>query len=275
MPSPVSWRYDYTTEPWLRWLVRAGAGAVFGAYTGMLATLAVAAVAVLVGGSPEVRLVVVVLALVGGPFSLLYLLPVLTDPDQRPHLAFSGRERRVPVREWVVSGLVGAVVLGGAVWVDPRLAAALFVGGLLAGVVGVLCSTRGTVDPETATAESGPREWDLSRVSGYTTRRVGPLVVVSFAAAGPGRFGTVPSRIVVPAAVADDVAAALDAIVAEVHEDDGRDANPTVRAVAIALAVLSAGGGLAASTLGGPVGWYVAATGVVFAGIFLLVAVEG
>lgn len=38
---------------------------------------------VLAAGSLKLRLLVVLLALVGGPFSLLYLLPMVRDPDQR------------------------------------------------------------------------------------------------------------------------------------------------------------------------------------------------
>jgi hypothetical protein len=74
---------------------------------------------------------------------------------------------------------VGTVVLAGATWVDPALAVGAFLGGVLAGPLVLCCSTRGRIDPGTATVESGPRGWDLSRVTGYTAWRVGPLTVVS------------------------------------------------------------------------------------------------
>lgn len=41
MPSVVSWRYDSTTEPWLRWCLLAGVAAAFEAYVGALAGLVV------------------------------------------------------------------------------------------------------------------------------------------------------------------------------------------------------------------------------------------
>lgn len=276
MPAAISWRYDHTSEPWLRWLLLLGSAAVYGVFGVVLAGAALALLVALAAGSTELRLLVVVLALVGGPFSLLYLLPMIRDPDQRPRFYPDGVEPSLHARERVAAGVAGTVVLAGAAWVDPSIAAGLFLGGACAGLLALCCSTRGQIDPETATAESGPREWDLSRVTGYTVRRLGPIAVVSLDASGPGSFGTVPSRITVPTAVLEDVTAALDAVVTGTDEErDGRDPNPTVRIVAILFAVLFAGGGAAAALFAGAVGWYAAAIGLLFAAIFLLVAREG
>ncbi|SEN25733.1 hypothetical protein SAMN05216388_1002172 [Halorientalis persicus] len=275
MPSAVSWRYDYGTEPWLRWLVRAGMGAVFGVYAGILALGSLGVVLVFFVGSTEVKLLVVLLALVGGPFSLLYLLPMITDRSQRK-LPFTDREPRIPGRERVVVGIVGGLALAVATAIDEWLALALFAAGFLAGTVGVVCSTRGEIDPETATYENEYREWDLARVTDYSARRLGPLVVVTPSASGPGRFGAVPSWLLVPVTVADDATAALDEIVATTEADPGRDPNRAVRAVAVAFAVLLFGTGAAAVTqLDGPIGWWAATITGFFAVIFLAVAREG
>lgn len=274
MPLAVSWRYDYGTEPWLRWLVRAGLAALFGGYVGILALLAVAVVTILVAGRPELRLLVVVLALVGGPFSLLYLLPMLRDRSQRPR-TFTGRERVIPIREHVACAAVGAAALGGAFLVDPRLAGGLVACGLAAGVVAYVCSTRGEIDPESGTAQNDSREWDLSRVTDYSTRRLGPFALVSLSASGPGSFGTVPARLLVPRSVAADVTAALDAVVARGDEHDGRDPNPAVRAVALGFAVVLLVGAVVLTQVAGPVGWYAAVFAGLFAAIFLAVAREG
>ena len=275
MPSTVSWRYDYTTEPWLRWCLLAGVAAVLGGYLGALAGAATSLVVLLVAGSVEVRLLVVLLALVGGPFSLLYLLPMLRDPDQRPTLYPEDVEGRVLTRERVVASVVGAVVLGAAFRFEPLLGVGLFLAGALAGLLALLCSTRGRIDPGTATAETGSREWDLSRVTGYTTHRAGPLAVVSLQASGPGAFGTVPSWLLVPVPALEDATGALDAAVAGTGGGTGREPNPAVRAVAVGLAALSAGGGVAAALFVELVGWYAAAVGLLFAAVFLLVAREG
>ncbi|AQL42004.1 hypothetical protein BV210_04395 [Halorientalis sp. IM1011] len=275
MPSAVSWRYDYGTEPWLRWLVRAGMAAVFGVYAGILALGVLGVVLVFFVGSMEVRLFVLLLALIGGPFSLLYLLPMITDESQRK-LPFTGREPRIPGRERVATGIVGGLTLAVAMVIDERLALALFAAGFLAGVVGVVCSTRGEIDPETATYADHYRERDLSRATDFSTRWIGPFVVVSLSASGPGSFGAVPSWILVPATVADDATAALDEIVAKTEDETDRDPNPAVRAVAVAFAVLLFGTGAAAVTqLGGPVGWWAATIMGFFGVIFLAVAREG
>jgi hypothetical protein len=225
-------------------------------------------------GSTELRLLVLLFALVGGPFSLLYLLPMLTDQSQRK-LPFSGREPTIPGRERVAAGIVGGLTLAGAVLIDQRLALALFATGLLAGAVGFVCSTRGEIDPESGTASNGYREWEFSRVTGYSTRRIGPFVVVSLSASGPGSFGTVPSWLLVPATVADDATTALDTILDTTEADAGRDPNPAVRAVAGGFAVLLLIGAVALTQVGGPVGWWGAAVTGLFALVFLAVAREG
>ncbi|WP_424019778.1 hypothetical protein ACOZ4N_09980 [Halorientalis pallida] len=274
MPAAVSWRYDYGTEPWLRWLVRAGMAAVFGVYAGILALGALGLVLVFVGGSTEMRLLVVLLALVGGPFSLLYLLPMLTDESQRK-LPFSGREPTIPGRERVAAGVVGGPTLATALVIDQRLAGGLFAAGFCAGAVGVACSTHGEIDPESGTASTDYREWDLSRVTDYNTRRIGPLVVVRLSASGPGSFGAVPSWLLVPATVADDATAALDEILDTTASDASRDPNPAVRAVAGGFAILLVVGAVALTRLGSPVGWWAAAITGLFALVFLAVAREG
>ena len=275
MPAPVSWTYDYTTEPWLRWLARAGAAALLGGYLVFFGSGVVGLVAAMLSGGPAIWLLVALLALVGGPFSLLYLLPLLRDSDQRRGLVFSGRERRVPLREWLAAGVVGAIVLGASALVSPLFAGGLFACGAVAGIVAALCSTRGTIDPGSATAERGQREWDLSRVTGYDTSRFGPFVLVSIETAGPRRVGSVPSRLLVPASAAADVTAALDAITAGDREVDVRDSNTTVRVVALLFALLFAAGGVGLGWLADSAGWLVAASGLVFAGVFLVVAREG
>lgn len=274
MPSPVTWTYDYTTEPWLRWAVRAGAGALLGLYLAFVAAGVVSVGLVLLSGDPALIALVVLFALVGGPLSLLYLLPMILTADQRPG-PFTGRERRVPLREWLTAGVAGALAIAAAFLLHPLLAGALFVAGVAAGVVGVLCSTRGRIDPETATVERDQREWDLSRVTEYTTRSVGPLVVVSLDASGPGSFGTVPSRIAVPKREAAAVTAVLDGIVTADTETDQRDPNPAVRAVALLFAAGLVTAGLGAALYIQPLGWWMAAMCLLFAGIFLFVAREG
>jgi hypothetical protein len=279
MPEPVAWRYDATSQPRLRVLFLAGVGLVYG-----VPLLVVGSAVVLLGftlwyGSWELRLLVGLFALVGGPASLLYLLPMLRDPDQRPTFYPESVERPGSVRTRWAAGVVGAASLAVAWWVAVPLAAGLVAVAALAGLGYVLAATRGHVDPDAATLRLGPREFDLSPVTGYRTRRIGPLALVTLSVpTRPGRFGGVPARFVVPSDRRGDVTAALDAVVDanEAQDTAGRDSNPVVRGVAATLALLFVGAGVGGVVLvGAGVGWYVAALCWLFAVVFLVVAREG
>lgn len=277
MAGVVDWRYDHTTEPWLRKALMIGAGVVFGAYTVFLG-LALSAIAlVLVEGSLGLRLLVVLLSLVGGPFSLLYLLPLARDRDQWPQFGPSGREPLLSIRGKALLGMAGGLVLGGCLLVDPRLAGGVFLAGLAAGVTGTVCSSRGTLDPETGTLNGRYREWDLTGVSGYRTLKIGAVVFIRLRDSGPGSHARVPTVLVLPRRVEAQFTAALETIISSHESPDCRDPNPVVRVVASLLAVASVAASAAAVLLGGfgHLSIYGASMGLLFAGLFVVVAREG
>lgn len=279
MPDEVSWRYDATTQPWLRGLFLVGSGLLYGVQVLVLGAVLVVLGMLLWTGSWELRLLVALFALVGGPLSLLYLLPMVRDPDQRPTFYPGSVERTLSIRAKALLGVVGASLLAGAGAVDPWLAGGLVVTGVLAGAAYVLAATRGSLDPQTATLRTRERTFDLARVAGYRSRRLGPLALVTLSVpTRPGRFGGPPSRVLVPADRLDDVTAALDTVVAANadHTVEGREPNPAVRWVAAALALGFVAAGVGGVVLvGAGVGWYVAALCGLFAVVFLFVAREG
>jgi len=278
MADPVEWRHDATTEPWLRVALLTGGALLYGVFALLLAAALAALVLVLWRGSWTLRALVVVLALVGGPFSLLYLVPAFADPEGRPSFGIEGVERALTRRGRVGIGVGGAAVLGGALWLSPALAAGLAGLAALAGVTYLTFATRGRLDPATATLKTRTREFDLGRVTDYRVRRVGPVAFVTLRTPNrPGQFVT-PSLVRVPVASLDGVTGALDAVVAgaEAEGPSGRDPNPVVRAVGVALALLFLAVGVGAfAVVDAGVGWYVALLSWLFAGIFLLVAREG
>lgn len=279
MAAGATWHYDATTQRWLRVLYLLAAALLHGVgvvvAVGGLALLGLT----LLTGRTGTRALVVLLALVGGPVSLLYLLPMLRDPDQRPSFYPGGMTTGLDLslRQRAALGLSGAAVLAGCWWLDPRLAAGVVGGGVLAGLTYAVATTRGTIDPERATLDTGAREFELDRVTGYRSRRLGPLSLVTLAVPNrPGRLGRSTTRVLVPTARLADVEAALDAVVAEADPEAGRDPNPQVRLAAGALALLFLGIGAAAViAVGAGIGWYVAALCWLFGGILLLVAREG
>lgn len=278
MVGPVEWRHDATTEPWLRVALVVGGALVYGAFALLLAAAVTALALVLWRGSWTLRALVVVLALVGGPVSLLYLVPAFADPDGRPSFGVEGVERPLTRRGRVALGLVGAAALGGALWLSPALAAGLAGLAGLAGVSYLAFATEGRLDPATATLETPTREFGLGRVTGYRVRRVGPVAFVTLQTPNrPGQFVT-PSLVRVPTDRLSAATDALDAVVAEAEREPpgGREPNPAVRWVAAGLALLFLGvGGGALAVVDAGVGWYVAVLSWLFAGIFLLVAREG
>jgi hypothetical protein len=272
----VSWQHDATTRRWLRLPLLLGLGVVDGIAVLVAGAVLAMLAFVLLTGTAEARLLVVLFALIGGPLSLVYLLPVLRDPAQRP--SFLGTEhRQLSGRQRAAVGVVGAAVLALSWWLDPRLAAIVAGLGVLGGAVYALSATRGTIDPEDATLRVAAREYDLAPVTGYRTRRFGPVALVTVSAPNrPGRFGRVPSRFRVPTDRLDEVTAALDGVVATAPSETGRPSNPAVRLVAGGMALLFLAVGVAAAVLvDGVVGWYVAAVCGLFAVILLAVAREG
>jgi len=278
MSPRIPWRYDRTTEPWLRWLMRVGGAVLYGTALLVVAGGVAAVGAVALEGSTTVRLLVVVLALVGGPVSLLYLLPVLGDAEQRRPLSLG--ESALDRRERVVAAICGAAAVTVTFVVDPRLAGGLLLVGLASWLLAAVCASRGHLDTETATVTTRYREWDLDGVTGFDTRRVGPLAVITFDAAGSGSTGRLPTFLLVPRAVEPDISQALDAMTAgdRGEREPAREPNRLVRAVATLFAALAGAGAVGVPTidgLPGALGWYLSVVCLLFAGLFLAVARAG
>jgi len=163
-------------------------------------------------GSPELLALVALLALVGGPMSLLYLLPMLRDPDQRPDLDSRGWYEGIsPVGVLLAAAagtaltLAGAALTGGAshfLGVVVFLAIPVFLLGVVDG--------EGQVDPSDGTLTYRESTVDVTRIDGVRTWQVGSLVLVWLDYV-PGTSGPRPRLLSVPADVADDIVDALRA----------------------------------------------------------------
>jgi hypothetical protein len=269
--AAVAWRYDSTTEPWLRALTAAAAALLFGPYSAVVLSIVFV---VLVSGNTEVTALVALLALVGGPISVLYLWP-LRDPDQRPALFDDWSLWWFDARQALAFAAVGAAVTIAATFVDPGALYALFLAGVAATLLASVCSVSGRVDPESGTIDTRYQEIAIADIASVRTHRVGPLVVVR--PRSPGRVGTVPWYFLVPAS---DAPAVLDAVEAGIDSTPDptldRERNRTVRLVAGLLAVGAAGGGvLSLVAMDGVIGAYVGVIGLCGGGLFAFVAYEG
>jgi hypothetical protein len=222
---------DRETDPLrlaLRHLV-AGVGILFG--LAVLLLLVIVGRDALDGGDVGVAVVVGVLALVGGPASLWYLLLSTRYGTERERETLRPSVDGIRLR-YLPLGMLGGAVLFLSLGLQPALL-------LVYPVVGVACQavvdlryTVGRLDPETATLEqvTGARATEYADKTSFESddrsvrtfdlsslRRVHRLDVGSYVAFLPryrrrGRWGR-PLVLVVPADAAGRVETALDAVI--------------------------------------------------------------
>ena len=234
MPSEpsVEWSFDASTSPTLRLLAHlppAGLG-------GALLLAALTAVASLLADptvllSPT-ALLFAVLALVGGPFSLFYLWPMLTDAEQRPSVAeFEGGDGfPFSVRSVGTAAVSGAVAIVGllAAGVPSGFVYALVVGCVLSPLSVAVVTTRGRLEGGDLTINR--TEIPLARVTGVRSARFGGFAVVWISYARRSGF-FLPRLAVLPESEADAVLRRLESRLGASPEIDPPD--PALRAVGV------------------------------------------
>ena len=138
-PSTIQWRYD-AADSWLLRVLAHGFVAGLGGTVLLAAVGVVLALPALVGSLGVGPLaLVVLLALIGGPASLLYLWPMIRDPDQRPGMGEAVGDGAHP---WspASTAVAGGLFLGTGV-LAALAASEAFVGlyvGVVLGLLGIL-----------------------------------------------------------------------------------------------------------------------------------------
>lgn len=230
-----------------------------GTQAGILLVAGTAALPALVS-NPAILALVVVLTLVGGPMSLLYLWPMIRDPDQRPPLDPGGWYQDLSLRGFLLAVAsctvlaVGMAILFGLSAVTrgllfPAYLIAFFAVPLLALS---LVDNEGRLDPEEGTLTVEERTIDVTRLDRVRCWTVGSLTVVALGyVAGAGR--PKPRLFVVPAT---DAAALIETLRAGATADadvEPGDSDRIARAVLAALgsvSLLVAVGGLVVPDIG-------------------------
>lgn len=177
------------------------------------------------------------LALVGGPLSLLYLWPMLVERDQRPPLSAAFGTEKMAERYAAVftrDRLFAAVLLGTttlitSIVLDPRLVFALVVGSILLIPVASGVISWGRIDPEEATMTYMDRPVPLSRVDEVKRLDIGEVAFCWLSYHRGGDDLTSPRWVVLSREAADSVERA----VAEAEPDEEDAPN---RALQTALA---------------------------------------
>ena len=206
MRSSVHWDSDPSHSPLREFALYA----VTGLFGGFLVTITLAGLYVLsqavAAREFEILALVALLALVGGPLSILYLWPMLTDPDQRPPLVLPDWQPRP-------SRLVVAIILGAGfasattVLVDGGHLLVFAVWFLFVFVVSIT-GTSGRIDPDTDTISVDGRTGTLSSVHSVYRLDVGTWT--GFLLTYRPAPASAPRIVVVPEAVADDAHSLLE-----------------------------------------------------------------
>lgn len=199
MPT-TEWRYDASTSRGLRFashLPVAGFGGAF-LLAGGVALVGVAANPGVLR-SPFV-LLFALLTLVGGPMSLLYLWPMLSDPDQRPSASGGTGDGGIPytARSVGVAAVSGSLAILALVAVDAPFGAVyrLVVGCVFSPILVAAATTEGELDDGTLSINR--RTVPLKRVTGVRSIRGRGLHLLWLSyARRSGLF--VPRLVVIPA----------------------------------------------------------------------------
>ena len=205
MPSS-EWSFDASTSRPLRFVAHLPPAGIGGS---LLLALGAAAVPVLANPSVILSgpaLLFGLLLLIGGPLSLLYLWPMLADPEQRPSVAeFEGGDGfPFSFRSVSTAAVSGAVGLGGliALGVPFDVLYLLVVGCVLSPVLVAVLTTRGRLEGSTLTINR--TEVPIDRLTNVRSIRVRDFAVVWLSYAD--RTGVfVPRLAVIPGGNAETV----------------------------------------------------------------------
>lgn len=157
-------------------------------------------------GRYDMPALIALLALVGGPLSLLYLWPMLTDPEQRPPLGITDWQPRT---SWLgLSIVLGAgFAVATTVLVDGGHLLVFAVWFVFVFIVS-FTGTSGRIDPDTDTISVDGRTGTLSAVNSVHRLDVGSWTV--FLLTYTPAPAAAPRFILAPEAVADDAHSMLE-----------------------------------------------------------------
>ena len=255
--EPVEWRVDAANSKVLRWVLYGWAGLFGGAMALIGALIVGGAVASLLAGEAGPFVWVAVLVLLGGPVSVLYLLPVVRS-EWRPSLSLflpdpvddpeeSVADRYAEAFSWrgaAAAVLLSAGVIAALAWLDTRLlyayVALWFV--LLILASGVI--TWGRVDPTEPKLEYRTTTVPLEAVKNVRRLRLGEVVVYWLSYRSGARDFSTPSWVTVTSESAGAVDRALERAESGESETSSPNRAVTTVAIAIGLASLAMAGGI-------------------------------
>lgn len=238
----VEWHVDAASSRSLRAVVYLVVGLFGGSTLLLLSGMGFVGVSTALDGEYTYLAWIALLALIGGPISLLYLWPMLVEREQRPPLAALTGDEGIAERYAAVftRGRLLAAVLGGAVGllalavVDPRLAFGAVVGSILLVPIASGRISRGRVDPEAGSLTYMDRPVDFARIERVRRIDIGGAVVC-WLSYRPGHGDLSTPRLI---SATPEAADAIEQAVAEIDPEIDEEYAPN-RALQVAFAALS------------------------------------
>lgn len=284
--KPVEWRRKLGDSRTARLCAYAALASFTGLplLFGVVFVVALPAIVAALVGNPPMAVLVALLALVGGPVSLLYLWPLLTDPDQRRPIVGNTWLHELSTAGIAIAALVGAVVHVLVFLLFPYAPILVVLGGGLTSTTGTwFLLTEGRIDPDERTLSISPshvdrpsrgRTVDMDTWTGLSRYSVGPIVLLRPTYAR-GIRGRAPRLIPVPVRVARDAAPVFEAALATPAPEPDRAPNPVVAATLVLFGLGTVALGATAYVLEiGPLNYrlYTVALSGVFGLLFLAAA---
>jgi len=227
----------------------------FGGMTLLVVALGAAGLALSAVNGAYGRLALfVLLLLIGGPFSLLYLLPLVDDETVRSSIRTwadrTGYDRLRPLPA-AVSVLVGAVVIVGSVAVSPVALLAFFLVVPVGTSIGMqMVNSRGEIDPVVGTVRVNDQSFDLEELAAVSVRRVPGTgtVVLRPSYATKTRGVTAPGYVSMPRDIYEEARPLLEAAASETERTIRQ--SRTERVVLVVFGVGTLVGAVGAAFLG-------------------------
>lgn len=229
-PVVIEWSHGPTDSRLLLTLGYVPLGVAGGLVIFVVSMLLFAAAAAVAGGNFFAVGLIVLLALVGGPFSLLYLWSLIRHPEQRP--PFPDWVGALRLRWVVLASLFGALAIALFIQWGLGFHPVVAVGFVPLLVIGLFGSD-GEIDTETRTLRYGDsNEIELDGLTGVKRLHVGEttLLWLSFPR------GRSPRLVVLPSGT--DRAARPVFAAAAAQPTESHDPNRTVQAALVVLAVV-------------------------------------
>ncbi len=235
--EPLSWDLspvDFRTTSLLRYLPFV----FLGGYAGVVLVAGGLALPGLLA-NPKLLAVAVLLALVGGPASLLYLWPMIRDPDQRTGLDPRGWYEGMRPAGVIAAAVTGTILLlaGSAVTANATYLLGIVLLFMCPLFVLSIVDGQGRLDPESGTLTYQESSADVTSIDRVRCFRVGSVTLVWLGYAA-GTSGPRPRLLTVPEDAADDVLAVLRAGANAPATVEPRDPDRVAQAVLVVFGFL-------------------------------------